>query len=140
MTEPLRIVTEKELADTCKTLVNYFYHKHRELFGKKPLAGYGEMIGRTRHKYEKPDPNTGEIFIDYPEMDSWKEEVDGYLEGGGKDKSYSFAWFIATIGQYGTYRRAAGVKKELELLCTECGATYSLGGRCKCLEDSASTQ
>lgn len=104
MTE-LKLVEDTKPLDWRKERIGYFLTVHLNVTGRKCPLGYGALMGMMsnlwvkHHGYENED---GDVDFDIPDMETWKEQVDGFFrdEWARDNMNYHFGFFIKTYGKY----------------------------------------
>jgi hypothetical protein len=136
----LRLIDDKEeprKKDERIALVhvfNIYYEKNCEK--KNPVPYSVCMRSMLFFKYE--DHETGEIITSYPEMDSWKEQLEGFFKDdfARNNRGYHFTYFLK---QYGSFvkefkkRESIIPKKPMMIVCDnpECGKLRQPFGICE---------
>jgi hypothetical protein len=130
MTE-LRLVdkSEKKL-DPRRHLVNIFNQAYKAKVGKDNPLPFGGCMKAMQSVFKFEDQETGEISIDYPTEEAWREQVDAMFvdEFCIKNRIYDFPYFVKQFGRFKTKSYITSNK----YYCADCHKEIprTLGERC----------
>lgn len=96
------------------------------------------MMRGMHNRFNSVDPATGEILIQYPDLENWESELEGYFSDEWRRKNigrYSLLTFIRKSTEerpygYGTWARPRPKKaapKPLAYWCEECKRNHIVG-------------
>ena len=120
------------MTDPRNALVYAFRKRYEQEIGVEMELGFGAMMNMLYHFFEITDQKTGEIYIEYPSLEGWKNEIDGFFDDPwAASVNFAFTCFLGTKqGQkYGTWKkvvRKPAPKKVPEYFCEECKANHKV--------------
>jgi len=115
--------TEK-IPDPRIRLVAIFNSEYEERTGRKNPVSYGWCMKKLYKQFVTVDEETGECFIEYPDIDTWQEQVNGFWEDDwAKTKAhYHFSYLLKQFGRFASVeKREAPIDRMLEYHCPHCG-------------------
>jgi hypothetical protein len=119
-----------------RSLVSAYRAAYADRMKREVRMTWGHMIGRVKQKFETPDPETGELLIEYPPLDEWNEEIEGFFENTyAKERQFPFDLFLKQYGQYAAPKKMPKPKSQLIQLetCDVCLTDHLAGKPCpKC--------
>lgn len=106
--------------DPRKALIDYFNEQYLARTGRANPVQYGGMM-KMLEWFWHTDEDTGEIFKDYPDPETWAEQVDGFFrdEFAGKNRGFHFSYLVGK--NWGSFKRYVPGMVRKRIVCRECG-------------------
>jgi hypothetical protein len=125
--------TEKKI-DPRVHLVSLFNKKYEEVTGKKNPFTWGMAMNAMLH-FEPMDKKTGECYEEYPDEDTWNEQLNGFFkdEFARDNRGYHFTYFLKQFGSFvKVFKKSEQARKvNIMILCEECGKQRQPFGVCE---------
>lgn len=132
---------EKLIRPTRRYLIDLYRKKFLLETGKQSPVTFSEMMHRMKGKFESIDEESDELFIEYPDEQTWRFELDGFFQDEYAEKnSFAFWYFLSKrYGGFGKYKKIVHPpsspfsRKKQSLVyfkCPDCGSSRSTVGNC----------
>jgi len=111
--------------DPRKNLIKLFNEKFVLETGKKNPFPYGACMKWLQDTFEIDDRKTGETFIEYPEEQTWIEQLNGFFqdEFAKRKRGFHFTYLLKQYGSFVTDYKRPETKlkpKNVMFFCTDC--------------------
>jgi hypothetical protein len=133
----LRLVENPERAlDTRKHFISLFNKAFKDSHNRDNPLPFSACMRAMQGRFKFEDEETGEIIIEYPTEDAWKEQIDGMFndEFCKKNKIFDFPYFLKQFGRFKIVEKKEPLKPRIITVpCDNCGSQRPPLGLCpKC--------
>jgi hypothetical protein len=133
----LSIVSNPEnIFDSRKHFISVFNKTFKAQLNRENPLPFGACMRAMQGRFKFEDEETGEILIEYPTEEAWKEQIEGMFQDEfcKKNRIYDFPFFLKQFGRFKPIEEKKQVKKtSLMIICDnpECGKQRQPFGCCE---------
>ena len=136
MPDNLRLVVSEDKKEVWKDprrhLIGMFNLKFQEETGCRNPVPFATCMNAMR-TFEKADESTGELFIDYPDEQTWADQLAGFFKDkfAIESRGLHFTYFLKQFGSFKRDYKKPIPKKKLMIQCPNCKKPRQPDGPCE---------
>jgi hypothetical protein len=103
-------------------LINKFNEMYLSKTGRKNPVNFGWCMKMMEKQFVTVDEESGECWIEYPELETWLEQVNGFFkdEWARTKSKYHFSYLMKRWGGFAEFSDTTPTQ-QIDRICPDCG-------------------